>query len=114
MIPWFHNTAMNMGVDQPKGRSKASCRLFRARAGGDAVPGFVRGSTLGGIPAAASRLKGFAILTDTNGKPTTFQTGFSEDSVSRRAGDAGNRIEVALATAAIFSRSQRVRRRRVS
>ena len=40
-----------------------SCRPFRARAGGGSYPGF-RPTSLGYIPAAASRLRVFVILSD--------------------------------------------------
>ena len=42
---------MKMGVE------RRSCRPFRAHAGGDSTQGSASGSTLGYIPAAASRLK---------------------------------------------------------
>ncbi len=61
----IHNTGMMMGVDEVKGQLGVSRRPFRARAGGGDNPGFrLFGSTLGYIPAAASRLKMFAIFPD--------------------------------------------------
>ena len=59
-----HNAAKKVGVDGPKGRRGASCRPFRARAGGDPTQGSAFVFTLGYIPAAASRLKMLAVLPD--------------------------------------------------
>ena len=57
---------MNTGVDGPKGRARGSCRPFRARPGGDSTQGCAFGSTPGYIPAAASRLRAFAVLPGIN------------------------------------------------
>ena len=48
---------MKTGVDGTKSQAGGSCRPFRARARRDSTQGFTFGSTLGYIPAAASRLK---------------------------------------------------------
>ncbi len=48
------------------GGRRRSCRPFRARAGGGPPRGCAFGSTPGYIPAAASRLKVFAVLPDMN------------------------------------------------
>ncbi len=56
----MHDTAMKMGA------VRRSWRPFRTHAGGDSTQGSAFGSTLGYIPAAASRLKVCAILPDMN------------------------------------------------
>ena len=52
----IHNTATKMGA------VRRSRRPFRAHADGDSTQGSAFGSTLGYIPAAASRLKILVIL----------------------------------------------------
>ncbi len=61
MNPRVHDAAMKMRVDRPKGRVGKFLRPFRAPPDADFTQGSACGSTLGYIPAAASRLKGFAI-----------------------------------------------------
>ena len=63
----IHNTAMKMGVGGPKVLGARFLPPFQGSRGWGFHPGFRRsGSTLGYIPAAASRLKVFAILPDIN------------------------------------------------
>ena len=62
----IHNTATKMGVG-------AFLSPFQGSRGRETTQGSAFGSTPGYIPAAASRLKGFAILPDTNAMPNTVE-----------------------------------------
>ena len=78
-MPRIHNTGMKMG---PTGRSvgrEFPAALSGLLLGGVSTQGSAApGSTLGYIPAAASRLKVFAILPGTNVIHNTLERLFSE------------------------------------
>ena len=86
MNPRVHDTARKMGVDGPRGRTGASRRPFRALPVGAVTQGSAFGSTLGYVPAAASRLNVLAVLSDTNMMHITLEGRLSEESAAHRPG----------------------------